>query len=589
MKQSTLRYFLHQNLRYKYLFFSTGTLWILGMILQKLIFPLIVAKIVDILIKVSTQHSVDYVSVFMPYILLLVVAGFIAQIFIDTGLLMLSKLETKVRPDIQSEAYAHLQARSMLFHANSFSGSLVAQVNRFTAAYVTLTDTFIITVLRLVSSVLIAITIIAFYSPVIALAMLVWTIIFASLNIHLTRRRIHLSKLAAEADSILTAHLADTLSNIATIKSFTHEAIEAQAHDDKSQDRAQKKYRSWVRSVKNDTYLGVLMTILQIGVLVLSVIAIAQNAISIGTLLLIQIYVNQIVSELWGFSGLSRTIEQALSDATEMKKTLSEEIEIKDLAEPSNDQIQNGAIKFDDVSFEHTDSRDHESLFNHFSLTIPSGQKVGLIGKSGSGKTTFTQLIQRFVDIDSGKISIDDIDITHIKQVDLRRNIAYVPQEPLLFHRSIRENIAYGDEHATDEMVKTAAGKAHALEFIEQLPNGFETMVGERGIKLSGGQRQRIAIARAILKSAPILILDEATSALDSESEKLIQESLSDLMKNRTAIVIAHRLSTIQKMDRIIVLDNGSIVEDGTHAALLSKNGIYTKLWSHQSGNFIKE
>ena len=226
-------------------------------------------------------------------------------------------------------------------------------------------------------------------------------------------------------------------------------------------------------------------------------------------------------------------------------------------------------------------------LFRNFSLHITPGEKVGLVGSSGSGKTTLTKLLLRFADIDSGAIMIDEQNIAEVTQASLRSQIAYVPQEPLLFHRSVRENIAYGRADATDAEIEQAAKKAGAYDFITQLQDGFDTLVGERGVKLSGGQRQRIAIARAIVKDAPILVLDEATSALDSESEVLIQKSLKTLMKNRTSIVIAHRLSTIAKLDRIIVMHNGKIVEDGSHEQLLKHGGHYAKLWQHQSGGFI--
>jgi ATP-binding cassette subfamily B protein len=224
-----------------------------------------------------------------------------------------------------------------------------------------------------------------------------------------------------------------------------------------------------------------------------------------------------------------------------------------------------------------------------FSLDIKPGERIGLVGRSGSGKTSLTKLLLRFNELDSGRIVIDGQDITKIKQGDLRKSIAYVAQEPYLFHRTIRENIAYGKPDASDQEVRLAAKQANALDFIDTMPNGLDTIVGERGIKLSGGQRQRIAIARAILKDAPILLLDEATSALDSESERLIQNSLDKLMKHRTSIVIAHRMSTISKLDRIVVLDDGKISEQGTHQELLDKHGIYAKLWQHQSGGFIEE
>lgn len=228
--------------------------------------------------------------------------------------------------------------------------------------------------------------------------------------------------------------------------------------------------------------------------------------------------------------------------------------------------------------------------FSTDSIYQSPGEKIGLVGPSGGGKTTITKLLLRFMDISKGSISIDGQDIRKITQSDLRRFISYVPQEPLLFHRTIAENIAYGTHNATREMIQKAAKGAHAEEFIQSLSDGYETLVGERGVKLSGGQKQRIAIARAMIKDAPILVLDEATSALDSESEVLIQDALWKLMKDRTAIVIAHRLSTIQHLDRIIVLDKGKIAEEGTHKDLVKKkNGLYARLWSHQSGGFIQD
>lgn len=244
-------------------------------------------------------------------------------------------------------------------------------------------------------------------------------------------------------------------------------------------------------------------------------------------------------------------------------------------------------INLEKVSYHYSDS--DALVLRDIDITIPAGQKVGLVGHSGAGKTTIVQLLLRFSDVTGGAIKIAGNDIRDITQKSLRENIAYVPQEPMLFHRTLRDNIAYGKQDATDAQIREAARQAHALEFIDSLPDGLGTLVGERGVKLSGGQRQRIAIARAILKDAPILVLDEATSALDSESEKLIQDSLEMLMQDRTSIVIAHRLSTIAKLDRIIVLEKGQIIEDGTHNELLKLNGTYAKLWNHQSGGFIEE
>lgn len=245
-------------------------------------------------------------------------------------------------------------------------------------------------------------------------------------------------------------------------------------------------------------------------------------------------------------------------------------------------------IDFKDVDFMYSDAQNNVKAIADFSLTMHPGEKVGVVGYSGSGKTTLTKLLLRYMDIDGGTVSINGVDIADMKQTDLRSHIAYVPQEPLLFHRSIAENIAYGKPKANQRAVKRAADAAYIDDFVDELPKGYNTLVGERGIKLSGGQRQRVAIARAILKDAPILVLDEATSALDSRSEKFIQKALWNLMDGRTTLVIAHRLSTIQHMDRIIVVDKGHIVQIGSHLELLKqKQGIYAKLWEHQSGGYI--
>jgi ABC-type multidrug transport system fused ATPase/permease subunit len=244
-----------------------------------------------------------------------------------------------------------------------------------------------------------------------------------------------------------------------------------------------------------------------------------------------------------------------------------------------------GTIDWKDVSFAF--EANPNAVFNHFNLTIPSGQRVGLVGASGAGKSTFVSLLLRQHELTGGAIEIDGQNIAVVTQDSLRSHIAVVPQEPILFHRSIRENIAYGSPDATTEDIETAAKHAYAHEFIMTLPEGYETLVGERGVKLSGGQKQRVAIARAMLKKAPILILDEATSALDSESEVEIQKALHVLMEGKTVVAVAHRLSTLREMDRILVLENGTIIEDGTHDSLKDAGGTYATLWNHQAGGFL--
>ncbi|MCE9628963.1 MAG: ABC transporter ATP-binding protein/permease [Candidatus Vogelbacteria bacterium] len=305
----------------------------------------------------------------------------------------------------------------------------------------------------------------------------------------------------------------------------------------------------------------------------------SKGSISVGTLVLAQLVFANIFAHLWGLGRSISKFTEALADASEMIDIIERPIEVKDLTTSQTPAIKAGAIEFNKVNFYYHPTN---PVFTDFNLTIPAGQKVGLVGSSGCGKSTLVKLILRFVDVQSGEIAIDGQRIDSITQDDLRQNIAYVPQDPSLFHRSLLENIKYGNEEATMEDVIEAAKKAYAHDFISQLPQGYDTLVGERGVKLSGGERQRVAIARAILKRAPIIILDEATSSLDTESEGFIKEAFDSLIKGRTTIVIAHRLSTIQKMDRIIVMDKGKIVEDGNHQELIKNEEIYHRFWQYQ-------
>jgi ABC-type multidrug transport system fused ATPase/permease subunit len=258
--------------------------------------------------------------------------------------------------------------------------------------------------------------------------------------------------------------------------------------------------------------------------------------------------------------------------------------DVQDITTATPLNVDKGRVTFRDVDFYFHETR---PVLTRFNFAIESGEKVALVGPSGAGKTTITKLLLRLYDLKAGALEIDGQNIAHVTQDSLRNAIAFVPQEPVLFHRTLMDNIRYGRRDATDEEVIEAAKQAHCHEFIATLPQGYQTFVGERGVKLSGGERQRVAIARAILKNAPILVLDEATSSLDSESESLIQDALKTLMKGKTVIVIAHRLSTIMNMDRIVVMDGGSIVDQGTHAELLTKDGLYQKLWSIQAGGFL--
>ena len=496
--------------------------------------------------------------------------------------------ETALQRDLHSRCFSKLTNQTMFFHANKFGGSLVSQTNKLNGAVERFWDTIFWSILPLVISLAGSIIILSTLIWQYALFLFIFSIIFSIAVYFGSRPMAKLSEKEAKASNKVSGQLADMVSNILAVKSSGAESLE--------QNRFSKTVGSWRKAslgtmrgfLKVSTVYSTINTIIKIGAIAFAVYAAQHNLISVASVYLIITYTGSVAHELWNMNGIMRSYNRIIGDAHEMVEILKTPTTLVDRSDKKL-KIKRGGIVMDNVTFTH-DEGQGDTLFHDFSLNIQPGEKIGLVGSSGSGKTTLTKLLLRFSDIDSGKITIDSQDIAEVTQASLRQQIAYVPQEPLLFHRSVRENIAYSRPDATDAEIEKAAKKAGAYDFIVKLQDGFDTLVGERGVKLSGGQRQRIAIARAILKDAPILVLDEATSALDSESEALIQKSLETLMKNRTSIVIAHRLSTIAKLDRIIVLENGRIVEDGSHDQLLAKKrGVYAKLWARQSGGFIEE
>jgi ATP-binding cassette subfamily B protein len=499
-------------------------------------------------------------------------------------------LEALVVRDIYREVFDHLMAQSANFHSNRFSGSLVSQTNKLASSYVSIADAIIYEMTTLALAFVFTFVILAPRAPWVATLLIGFGLLFILTSVRLTKPVRELRQQEAAAETKQTGQLADSVTNIMAVKSFAGSGLERKLFGEATKRTQTASRRVLFASLKQDSIFAI--STLSIGTiaLIMAVASIVLFNANVGTAFLVITYTNGITQRLWDFArGTLRTYNRAMADAQEMIQILAIEQEVKDPAKPEPVRIKHGEISLKNMEFTHPDSRSEDVLFKDFNLRIAAGEKIGLVGHSGSGKSTLTRLLLRFSDVDGGEIRIDGQNIASIRQDDLRRHIAYVPQEPLLFHRSIRENIAYGKPDASEAEIAEAARKAYAHEFIEHLPSGYDTLVGERGVKLSGGQRQRIVIARAILKDAPILVLDEATSALDSESEKLIQAALWELMKGRTAIVIAHRLSTIQKMDRILVLEDGAITEEGTHAALLSRKGTYATLWAHQSGGFIED
>lgn len=489
--------------------------------------------------------------------------------------------------DLYLSVFNKLSRNDMSFHANRFGGSLVSQTNKLSGAFERFWDMVIWSMIPMLTTIIgsiIALIVLGLWQY--SIFLFVYSVLFSAAVILGSRFLAQRNRDEAAASTRTSGYIADMVTNVATVKAFGREQYEHEqaAHYINRWHDASNHLKWGV--LRATSVFSTMTTIGATGALIFAALSAESGLAAIGTIYLMFIYTLNINRQLWEMNSITRAYNRVIGDANDMVTILHSD---NQLADHSDDtlKVSRGTVAFNDVSFAHDEGKG-ERVFNGFNLTILSGQRVGIVGHSGSGKSTLTRILLRFSDIDSGTITIDGQDISRISQQSLHENIAYVPQEPLLFHRTLRDNIAYGRPEATLDEVILASKKANAWDFIERLPEGLDTLVGERGVKLSGGQRQRIAIARAILKDAPILVLDEATSALDSESEKLIQDSLDKLMQGRTSIVIAHRLSTIAKLDRIIVLENGRIIEDGTHSELLRKHAVYASLWAHQSGGFIE-
>ena len=496
--------------------------------------------------------------------------------------------EEQMTTRLTDRAMNGLLQHSHSFFANQKIGSLAGDVNTFSRSYLMLVDTIFLQASNILVSFITSLIIIAFIAPVLLppLFLLTFFIIFESIT-SLNRRAAYRNQ-RKELQSKLFGTIADILGNQVLVRLFGRASNELNSIT-KERVEIEHVARKEISILQRSAEIRQsILFVFQILTILFAIYFFNKDLVSIGALIFMVTYLGRVTGSMFNINSIIRTSEQAFLDAAKVTDILSKQHDITDHPESKLLTVKDGAIHFKNVSFRYEEN-DTFHVFKNLDLSIDSGQRVGLVGRSGSGKTTLSQLLLRYMDTSSGLISIDSQDIKKVTQDSLRQAISFVPQDPYLFHRSLRENIAYGNITASDAEILKAAKQAHAMEFIDTLPEGINTIVGERGIKLSGGQRQRIAIARAILRNAPILLLDEATSALDSESEKLIQSSLDVLMKGKTSIVIAHRLSTIQKLDRIIVLDNGKIVEDGTHAELLKQKGTYAKLWAHQSGGFIED
>ena len=550
-----------------------------------ILIPLIYKKFFDILVQDGDKLLLS--PSLIKLILYIFFLHCVVWVFFRVGMLTLNKLESRTMARIRQMSFDYMLKHSYSFYTNNFTGSLVQKVSRFSRSFERLYDMLVFNVIPLVIHATGVIIVVYFQEPFISYIILAWITIIFIFNYFFQKWKLKYDLLATKADSATSGALADALSNQNTIVSFNGFLKESEDFKKITLDQSDKQIHTWNLSIIKDLVQSGLMIIVELVIFYYAIKFWERDLITVGTFVLIQVYILGLSNRLWDFGRIIRNIYESFADSKEMVEILEMPYEIKDIPTAKDLKVTKGEIEFKNVNFAFNQTR---NVLDDINLRINNGEKVALIGPSGAGKSTIVKLLLRMYDLTSGTIEIDGQNIKEATQNSLRQNISLVPQDPVLFHRTLMDNIRYGRENATDEEVMEASKLAHCDEFIQELPLKYETFVGERGIKLSGGERQRVAIARAILKNAPILILDEATSSLDSHSESLIQDALEKLMHGKTSIVIAHRLSTIRKMDKVIVIKDGKVAEEGSHEELTKREeGIYKNLWELQAGGFLPE
>lgn len=495
-------------------------------------------------------------------------------------------IQPLIKNDIIEYSFTYVGKQAYQFFQNNFAGKIASDINILASGVedaISLVPHFII-----MCSVQLITALVAMYyvHPQISLGLFIWTLVFLVISLKFSKRIISLSAKLAESESAVSGMIVDSIGNSQSVRMFARNTFELNYLSKPlltMRDRFRQKLSFMI---KFNIAQGASIILLMFFMLYTLINLKAASLITIGDFALVLTLTVGVAWGVWWLTEQATNMIDALGRCRNSINGLFTPLNIEDQPNAATLKVTKGRIVFDEVHFSYPGT---EPLFQNKSVVIEHGQKIGLVGYSGSGKTTFVNLILRLYDIDSGIILIDDQNIRDVTQASLHSSIGMIPQDPSLFHRSLRDNILYGDLAASEQEMITAAKRANAHEFIDELPEKYDALVGERGIKLSGGQRQRIAIARAMLKNAPILILDEATSQLDSITEEKIQRALWDLMQDKTSIVIAHRLSTLLHMDRILVFDQGKIVADGSHRELLKANGLYKTLWDAQVGGFLPD
>ena len=480
---------------------------------------------------------------------------------------------------------ALLTKDAAFFHDN-FAGSLTKRVLSFASRFEDFTDNLVFNIVASLVPLIFASVVLWRFDPLLVAGLIGLIGVTGAGIAPLIRRRQRLVDQREEAIARVSGHVADSLMNMDTIRAFAAEEREAAEHRSRIADQRRKSLLSWdYGNLRIDAMVAPMSVLTNVLGLLLAV-ALGGGRHGIEAIIVAFTYYSNATQIMFEFNQIYRSMESSLTEAAQFTELLLTPPTVVDPAAPEPLRPDASGVRFERVTFAHTGT---PPLFTGLDLDVPRGTRLGLVGRSGGGKSTLLRLLLRLMDIDDGRILIGGQDISRLRQADLRGLISYVPQAPAMFHRTLRDNIAFARPDATEAEIRRAAEAAYVTEFADALPEGFDTMVGERGVKLSGGQQQRVALARAIVRDAPFLLLDEATSALDSESELRIQQALWQVMEGRTALVVAHRLSTVARMDQLVVLDHGQIIEQGSHAELLSLDGTYARLWQHQSGGFLDE